>query len=130
MRSQLKAVTKIAIAHDPMPQASPTTTTIMAFPVSFGLSSTVRKRSRAPMPKMTNASVWLSHQFSDDRPDHTKEDERLTFLEIGQRIHERRTAWMPRDDPGTAHGQSETEKESQEEFWMGELLDTVLDRQP
>src|SRR5262249_53590163 len=57
--SQLKAVTKTAIAHDPMPHASPTTTTMIAFPVSFGLSSSVRNRSSAPIPKMTNARVWL-----------------------------------------------------------------------
>ena len=53
MRIQLKAVTKTAITHDPMPHASPITTTMMALPVSFGLSSAVRKRSSAPMPKMT-----------------------------------------------------------------------------
>ena len=58
-RSQLNAVTKTAIAQDPMPHASPTTTTIIAFPVSFGLSSTVRNLRSAPMPKITNASVWL-----------------------------------------------------------------------
>ena len=39
------------------PHASPMTTTVMALPVSFGLSSTVRKRRSAPMPKMTNARV-------------------------------------------------------------------------
>src|SRR5262249_15963288 len=43
-----------------MPHASPTTTTVMAFPVSFGLSSTVRNRNSAPIPKITNASVWLA----------------------------------------------------------------------
>ncbi len=59
IRIQLKAVTKTAMTHEPMPHASPTTTTIMALTVSFGLSSAVRKRSRAPIPKMTNASVWL-----------------------------------------------------------------------
>src|SRR5947208_784071 len=57
--NQLKAVTNTAIAHDPMPHASPTTTTMIAFPVSFGLSSRVLNRKSAPMPKMTKASVWL-----------------------------------------------------------------------
>ena len=42
-----------------MPHASPTTTTMIALPVSFGLSSTVLNRKSAPMPKMTKASVWL-----------------------------------------------------------------------
>lgn len=55
----LKAVTNTAIAHEPMPHASPTTTTMIALPVSFGLSSGVRNWSRAPIPKMTNARVWL-----------------------------------------------------------------------
>ena len=41
--NQLKAVTNTAMAHDPMPHASPTTTTMIALPVSFGLSSTVLK---------------------------------------------------------------------------------------
>src|SRR5436309_7074055 len=57
--NQLKAVTKTAIAHDPMPHASPTTTTMIALPVSFGLSSNVRNRSNAPIPKITKARVWL-----------------------------------------------------------------------
>src|SRR6266496_4279282 len=57
--SQVNAVTKTAIAHDPMPHASPTTTTVIAFPVSFGLSSSVRNRRSAPMPKITKASVEL-----------------------------------------------------------------------
>jgi hypothetical protein len=59
INNQLKAVTNTAIAHDPMPHANPTTTTMIALPVSFGLSSSVRNRSSAPMPKMTNARVWL-----------------------------------------------------------------------
>src|SRR5215217_3412092 len=49
--NQLKAVTNTAMAHEPMPQASPTTTTMIALPVSFGLSSTVLNRNSAPMPK-------------------------------------------------------------------------------
>src|SRR4030095_2658196 len=57
--NQLKAVTNTAMAHDPMPHASPTTTIMIALPVSFGFSSRVLNRSSAPMPKMTNASVWL-----------------------------------------------------------------------
>src|SRR6266480_1811241 len=57
--NQLKAVTNTAMAHDPMPHASPTTMTMIALPVSFGLSSRVLNRKSAPMPKMTNASVWL-----------------------------------------------------------------------
>src|SRR3954468_21656228 len=57
--NQLKAVTNTAMAHDPIPQASPTTTTMIALPVSFGLSSRVLNRNSAPMPKMTKASVWL-----------------------------------------------------------------------
>src|SRR5215467_11072744 len=59
INSQLKAVTNTAIAHEPMPHASPTTTTMIALPVSFGLSSSVRNRNSAPIPKMTNARVWL-----------------------------------------------------------------------
>ena len=103
----------------------------MAFPVSFGLSSTSSEAQQSADAKDDKRKrLAAPGQFSDDRPDHTEEDERLAFLEIGQWIHERRTAWMPRDDPGTAHGQSETEEKSQEEFWMGELLDAVLDRQP
>ena len=57
--NQAKAVTNTAMAHDPMPHASPTTTTMIALPVSFGLSSTVLNRKSAPIPKMTKASVWL-----------------------------------------------------------------------
>src|SRR5262249_42934332 len=60
IRTQLKAVTNTAITHDPIPHASPITTTVMALPVSLGLSSTVRKRSSAPIPKMTNANVVLT----------------------------------------------------------------------
>src|SRR3954453_22011420 len=55
--NQLKPVTNTAMAHEPMPHASPTTTTMIALPVSFGLSSTVLNRNNAPIPKMTNASV-------------------------------------------------------------------------
>src|SRR5262245_26745994 len=43
----------------PAPQARPITTTVIAFPVSLGLSSTVRKRNNAPIPNITKASVWL-----------------------------------------------------------------------
>src|SRR5215831_9671878 len=57
INNQLKPVTNTAIAHDPMPHASPTTTTMIALPVSFGLSSKVLNRKSAPIPKMTNASV-------------------------------------------------------------------------
>ena len=37
---------------------------------------------------------------------------------------------MPRDEPGAAHSQAETEKESQHEFRMRELLEAVLNRLP
>src|SRR6266567_8678227 len=37
---------------------------------------------------------------------------------------------MPRDRPCTAHRQAETEEESQNEFRMSELLNTLLNRQP
>src|SRR6266550_6583944 len=37
---------------------------------------------------------------------------------------------MPRDRPRTAHSQAETNEESQNEFRMSELLNTLLNRQP
>src|SRR5204862_7864772 len=45
--NQLKAVTNTAIAHDPMPHASPTTTTMIALAASLGSASGVLQSERA-----------------------------------------------------------------------------------
>ena len=63
--SHAKTVKKTAIASSPRPAASPTTTTMIAFPVTFGLSSTVLKRINPPIPKMTNAIVGSTRTSSE-----------------------------------------------------------------
>ena len=103
----------------------------MAFPVSFGLSSAVRNRSSAPMPKITKASVWLlplsSAMIAPTMP-RRMSALRSSRSESGSKSDERRGCHAI--DPRAAHGQAETEKESQHEFRMRELLEAVLNRLP
>src|SRR5205814_10034411 len=89
-----------------------------------------KSQERADTEDNKRESLAGPAQLGDNRSDHAQEDERLALLEVGKRIRERRTAGMPRDRPRTADSQTETEEEPQNEFWMPELFDAVLNRQP
>ena len=131
MRIQLNTVTNIAMAHDPIPQASPTTTTRIAFPVKLGIIEHGPKTKECAYAEDDKCeSLVASAQLSNDCSDHSEKDQRFAFFQVRQGIHQGCTARMPRDNPRASHRQAQAKEESQQEFRMRKLLQAVLNRLP